>query len=69
MKKLINLINTKPVGPNSPYLDFFECGLLDAELLKEYQDRFGDKKRLTPEEALDFLTDMHSKFEKMLDLY
>jgi RHS repeat-associated protein len=67
--QVIDLINTKPVGPNHPYRDFLKLGNLDYDLEKEYIDRFGDKDRLTPDEASNFLNDMYEQYPELSDLY
>lgn len=51
------------------YQDFVKVGKLDSDLAKEYRERFGDKKRLTQDEALRFLKNMYAKYPEMKDLY
>jgi hypothetical protein len=63
------VIDTQPSGPLRPYRDFLECGLLDAELEREYAGRFGRTRRHTHEEAADFLTDMLAKYPQLEKLY
>ena len=69
LKNLIAFIDTKPVGPNHPYQDYLQCGLLDKDLEEEYINRFGEKDRLTKEETTNFLKDMWNKYPKMRELY
>ena len=63
------VIDTQPSGPLHPYRDFLECGLLDADLEREYTGRFGRTRRHTQEQALDFLTDMLAKYPQLEKLY
>jgi RHS repeat-associated protein len=66
---VIDLIDTKPVGPNNP-INYVECGLLDAKLQKEYERAgFTDGQRLTRTQAEGFLNDMYLQFPEMRGLY
>lgn len=62
-------IDVVPVGPRRPKKDRVPCGLLDVRLQKEYKGMFGDKKRLTREEAKKFLNYIYLKYPKVRKLY
>ncbi len=69
VKKALDFINTEPSGPNNPYKDYIDCGLLDNELEEDYEEYFGDQLRLNYDDALDFLNDMNKKYPDMKKLY
>jgi hypothetical protein len=64
IKKVIDFLDTTPVGPLHPYEDFVECGLLDEDLQREYEDMFGDTRRLNRDQALDFLRSISQKYQR-----
>lgn len=65
--RTIDFLDTDPAGPLHPYRDYVQCGLLDSDLKKDYDDRFN--KRLNEEETMDFLNDMWRKYPDMRNLY
>ncbi len=69
LRNVAKLLDTDPVGPRRPWEDFVECGLLDAELEDSYERWFGDRKRLSREELLDFLNTHRDRSPEMKDLY
>ena len=69
LKNILNVIDTKPVGPKRPIRDYLQCGILDNKLEDEYADLFGDTNRLNKKDALDFLNNMREKYPEMKELY
>ena len=69
LRNVRKLLDTDPVGPRRPWEDFVECGLLDAELQDSYDRWFGDRRRLSRDELLDFLNTHRDRSPEMRELY
>ncbi len=69
LANLRKLLDVDPVGPKRPWDDFVECGLYDAELEDSYENWFGDQKRLSRDDLLDFLNTHRDRSPEMRELY
>ncbi|WP_437693506.1 MFS transporter [Sorangium sp. So ce176] len=63
------LVGNEPPRPEAPHRGDPRYGLLEVELKRDFEEQFRDRRRLTREEALQFLNDVWSRYPTMKELY
>ncbi|WP_437961045.1 MFS transporter [Sorangium sp. So ce119] len=63
------LLGNEPSRPEPPHRGDPRYRLLDVELKRDFEELFRDRRRLTREEALRFLSDAWSRYPTMKELY
>jgi RHS repeat-associated protein len=67
---VINAMKPSSAGPNQPYKEYLECGILDSELKGRYADLgFEPGQRLTRKEASEILYDFRRRHKETKNLY